>query len=194
MKNNILVGAIIAIVVLIGAYFILPRQVVNTVVERLGAVSTLDGIDSSYTSIGGLKTWFGTLSMTATSVVPCTIPNPFGATSTIVRASHRITTGLLGANSITLSTSSTAQATGSIPALMLSHSIGSNAQDYAMWFPIATTTQSSSNKNSIWDGINSDGSSPILLRPTESLQWRVATITPGTGFFTGSCSAVIHKL
>src|SRR3990167_3552815 len=142
--NNKKVLALIAIVAIIaiGAYFFpTGRTVVERVTEKLGAVSTLDGVDNPYVSICGKKMYYATIPMAATSTRVCSFRNPFNATSSIVSFSAAITTGITGSNYFDLGTTTVANGLGSsTPVLLSKHYVLSGGQDSVSWVPGTAST------------------------------------------------------
>ena len=74
MNKNILIGIAVAIVIAIGGYQFPQVQTVTQNV--LGAVPTLDGVDSPFVSINGARTYYYSQGITATSSVVCIINPP----------------------------------------------------------------------------------------------------------------------
>lgn len=131
--------------------------------------------------------------MAATSSVVCSIQNPASATSTLERFTALINANGIGvAQTVDIATSSTAYAT-STPALAYAASIGTG-EDHVVWTPgIASTT----NPNVLaYDSWASTGESPFIIGPSEYLNMRIATGTPGTfsSYWTGNCTAVFGVL
>jgi hypothetical protein len=185
--NKYAIGLIVVAIIAIGGYF---TPVGKTVVNNLGAVSTLDGVDSPFTSIGGVEVNYVSVPITATSSTICSIPVPENATSTVLYWKVNIVDGILGANSMSLSTSTNGYAT-SAAFLILDRSVASDVGDSFSWQPFASTTSSrlvASNQ--------STGESPYFLLPGERLNLRLATTT-GAGalgdYYDGTCSAGFLK-
>ena len=130
----------------------------------------------------------------ATSTYLCIQPNPwFGTgTSSLVSFMARITRGVLGANTMSLSTTSASGGYGSSsPAFILDRAVASGAQDNIFWNGNSTTTSTR-----ILPGTDvTTGASLSVIGPSEYVSYRVATGTPGT-FATpwaGSCSFTFMK-
>lgn len=194
MNNNKTFVALIVIAIFtIGAYFF-PSG--NTVVERvtekvLGAVSTLDGVDSPYTSIGGVEVNYVSVPITATSSTICSIPVPENATSTVLFFKANIQDGILGANSMSLSTSTNGYATSGA-FFILDRSVASNVGDSFSWQPYASTT----NSRLVTALSQSTGESPFIVLPGERLNLRLATTTAAADladYYDGTCSAGFLK-
>lgn len=193
MKNKTLIVALVAILVIAIGGYVYPQasqQIKETIV---GAVSTLDGVDNPFVSIGGGKYYYYFQPMTATSSTVCSIKNPFNATSTLVNYSIRVNANGLGAQSLNLSTSSTAYASSS-PYFIKEVAIGTGQRD-VVWIGNATTT------NTVLIGTaanNNVGISDNIIGPSNYLNLGVATSTGSAGIFssylTGSCSGIIKKL
>lgn len=147
-----------------------------------------------YWTFGGVKYAYVQVALTATSSIPCQIANPFGAaTTTILSFNQTVTSGIVGTNVFSLSTTSGANGYGSsTPSLTLNHSIGTGAQDYMSWLPgNATTTDSR-----VLPGVlNSTNESTAILGPSQTLVNRISTSTAGTfgTYYSGTCSATFVK-
>lgn len=193
MNKNITITLVVIMVIAIGAYFFpTSKTVVERVSEKVvGAVSTLDGVDSSFTSIGGVEVNYVSVGITATSSTICSIPVPENATSTLLMWKVAITDGILGANNMSLSTGTNSYATSS-NFLILDRAVGSNLGDHFSWLPNASTTVATDRM--VRPLVS--GESPYFLRPGESLNLRLSTTT-GAGalgdYYDGTCSAVFLK-
>jgi hypothetical protein len=191
MTKNIKIILIVIAIIAIGGY-LFPRgnSIVEQAVEKLGAVPTLDGVTSPFVAINGVKDSYVSQGLIATSSTICSIANPRGATTTVLSFSVKITTGILGANNVSLSTSTNSYAT-SAPVWIIDRAIGSNLGDSFMWLPnIATTTS-----GRILPAVLASGENAYFLRPGERLNLRIATTT-GAGalaaYYQGTCSAVFR--
>ena len=203
-NSKIVLGiALVAVVIATGAYFF-PKstdkvsvdKVVALAQERLktlGGVPTLDGVDNPYVTINGNSWYYYQQAMEATSSVPCSIKNPFGATSTAIRYSAVATANGLGSQNITLSTSTTAYAS-STP-YFVKNFVTSAGPFNMLWTPMASTTGSALIGMETSGAI---GNSNIIIGPTEYLNLKIATSTGTAGtfssYFTGVCRATILKL
>lgn len=195
-QNKFLVGAVVvALLFGVANFFKSSTTVVNNPIQA-GAVTTLDGIDSPYVSIGGVKEWHGTQNMTATSTQVCRIKNPFTSTSTVVSFSARFGAGILGANKFSLGTSSAA-AQGfatSTPALMFERTVASLVtRDSFSWTPQLSSATTSL---TILPAIDpASGEIKSILAPGEYLVFAIGSTTAGTvnfAYYTGTCSAIIR--
>lgn len=208
MKNNLIVCGIAVAIVLgfIGIFTPVGRSAIQT----LGAVATLDNVDSSYSSIGGMKEYRVTVPFTATSSVIGSIRNPWNATSTIDFISMN-GNSLIGTNPIYISTSTTGYGS-STPALVAALAMTSNSKFSFVWVKnTATTTAAAATGNSTgnpdvlpgvqWRGTGSNannagiGSSNYILGPAEYLNFAIATSTAGTfgTYMTGSGITVLLR-
>lgn len=188
------VGVVLALVFSVYALNRAGQAVVNQVAPSFGAVPTLDGVDNPYYSIGGVRFFNQNSPVMASSTRLCSIQNPFRATSTISSISVQITgTGISGANTYSISTSTTAYAS-STPVLVLDHTIPANSSNSMVWYPMAST--SNANPARIL-GNSPTGESNIIVYPNEYLNVALATTTGAgalTTYYTGSCKAVWRAL
>lgn len=207
-SKNVVIGVGAVLLVILGVSYLKPAAVnVEVKVPQtetrelpLAAVSTLDGVDTPDVSIGGRKTYQKTIPFTATSSVVCSVKNPFNATSTMASFSAVISRGLLGANTFTLSTSSSAfgsisGTTGygsSSPAFIKDKTVASTLSDSISFRPYATTTTNS--VGYVWDSFPVAGGQNWVIGATDYINLRIATGTPGLGFYGGSCSYNLEKL
>lgn len=164
-----------------------------------GAVSTLDGVDNPYTSIGGLKEFRSRTAMIATSSVVCAYQNPYKATSTPVRFTATVlNNNYLAAQTLYLSTSTSIYAS-TTPALA-SFVVPVGGQRSMVWNTGTTTSAVNGTLPGGYFGTNGTyGYSDVLLGPNDVLTLRISTSTPGVylssdGTFVGSCSTVIQQL
>ena len=202
MTKNTFVALIVITVLTIGAYFFpTGNTVVQKVTERLGAVSTLDGVDSSYVKINGVETAYVSQAINATSTMLCNIQNPYSASSTLLSFSMRVTDGVLGANNVSVSTSSLSYGS-STPVLVLDHVLPSNSTSILAWVPNgATSTRSFTGAfadSRILPSINgTNGGTYNLINSGEFVVARLSTTT-GAGdladYYDGQCSAVFQKI
>ena len=193
MTNSKNLGvAMVALIIAIGAYFFpTGNTVVERVAEKLGAVSTLDGVDSPYVTIAGVSEAYVSRGINATSSILCSIPNPYQSTSTISRISVSILDGILGANAYSVSTSTT-QYGSSTPAIVLNHNVPSNSIDGMAWYPTGSTTV-----GALVPISSATGETNYILKPTEYLNVRLATTTdagPLTDYYDGQCSVEFDKI
>lgn len=153
------------------------------------ATSTFTG---NYWTIGSINYASVQVSMAATSSVPCSIPNPFGAsTSTVLNYYAQATVNGLGSQLTDVSTSSTAVGSSS-PAFVKAYTTTAGPFNL-VWTPGAASTTRTGLIG--YDSFSSTGDSPYLLAPNLNLNFRIATATPGTfsSYLTGTCSATFMQ-
>lgn len=196
MTKNIITYVGIVLAIVLGVFGLSSK---NTVIKQnVGATTSLDQVDSPYYSIGGVRLYSSRQAMSATSTQVCTFNNPFRATSTVVRFSSVITTGILGTNKFTLSTTSTTNLGSygsSSPALVLEHSVAASAVDSMVWVPNYGTSTPGV-LGIAYAGGDGTGAG-ILLGPNEALTYRFSTSTANTAltaYLAGSCSATIQQI
>jgi hypothetical protein len=190
IQEKVIIGvAVVALLLGVVNFFKTPVQEVLNV----GAVSTLDGVDSPYTRIGGVATAYISVGFEATSTRVCKIKNPYTSTSTVLAFSARVSTPLspAAANSFTLSTTSNSGGYGtSTPFLIFNHTVASGAQDTVFWTPQSATSTSPSN---ILPGMNNaDGSQLVSLAPNQYLVWAISTSSVAStmsAYYGGTCTA-----
>ena len=165
----------------------------------VGATSTFpaNAGNFSYRTSAGIDFADIQIPYEATSSIACRIVNPYGAaTTSMLLFIGQNTVGVTGANLFTLSTTSNAQGFGSSTrALINERSVGSLAQDTAVWTPRNTSTTSADAVDRLLQADTNDGVNPFILGPNEALSWRIATGSPGTfaAYYTGTCSASFMK-
>lgn len=190
--NKILVCLGVLLVLVLGVTF--PRNggtVAERIVEKtVGGVSTLDGVDGSYVNINGVQTAYVSQPINATSTMLCNIKNPYTSTSTLLSLSVRVTSGILGANAYSVSTSSTYYGS-STPALVLNHNIPTGSTDSMQWFINSATTSPG-----VLPGVSPTGETFVKVKSGEYVVTRLATTT-GAGalaaYYGGQCSAVFQR-
>lgn len=158
-------------------------------VQPLGAVSTLDGVDNPYVSIGGTRQYFYRQNIAATSSTVCSVKNPFAATSTLLRYTMNVTTnGIAAAQLVDVATSTTALATSS-PAFIKALSVGAGKFS-VIWLPSATSSDATIGNSA------QTGASGVMIGPSEYVNVKIATSTAGTfaTYYKGTCSAVFEAL
>lgn len=203
-KNQKIGIALVAIIIVIGGYYFpTGKTVVERVTERLGAVSTLDGVDNPYTSINGVKQYYYSQPIAATSSVPCSIQNPFNATSTLLNYGITVTangigpgTSLLGGQIIDVSTSTSKNfAAGSYgsssPAFIKAFNAG-GGKFSTFWTVNATTT----NTRVVGMSPTLASSTDVIIKPGEYVNMVISTTSAGTfsSYWTGTCSGVFQQL
>jgi len=205
--QKLLVGALVVLgLALVGNSF----RAINVNVQTpeppftAGAVPSLDGVDTPFVSIAGLKSYYFNVPFTATSSVVCSIKNPYLSTSTVRMFNVRTTSSLAGAaaNIFSVSTTTIVDANNrgygsSTPALVLDHSVaGGGVQDSMVWLPmsIASTSQNRSGLLSAVSYVT--GESYIKISPSDFITVRIATATPSTftSYAQGTCSGIIQAL
>lgn len=158
-----------------------------------GALTGPD-IPSPYLRWGGVARYGAAVNLAASASVPCSIQNPTSATSTLTSFSARINTnGIAADQTFDLATSSTATGTSS-PAFIRAGTITGSKQKDIAWLPgIASTTNAGVIGT---DRFLSTGESPYLVGPSEYVNLKIATGTPGTfaAYYGGNCSATFVPL
>ena len=174
---------VIAIIAIIG-WFVPVGQNGQTIVETLGAVPTLDGVDHPYVTINGVKTYNYSQFMAATSSVVCSVKNPFNATSTLNWYSAIVTSkgNISQIQFVDVSTSTTALASSS-PAFLQVKLGGSLGHIY---YSINATT---TNTRLVGLSKNLASTTDAIVGPSEYVNMKIATGTPGTfgSYWTGTC-------
>lgn len=197
-NKNVIIGAVAILAIIFGIAY-LKQTTVNVAVgnspQSYGATPG-NSVDGKYFSIGGQQFYRTSFPVTATSSVLCSVQNPFPNATTTVLANGtgiNVTAGILGANTFDVSTSSTAYAS-STPAFSRGVSVPSSGTVTYPFNPrYGTTTATTVFQNGGDDGIWQiadvvSPTYPYVLTGTQYLTWRVATATPGTGTFQGTCS------
>lgn len=162
---------------------------VNPVEPTFGAVSTLDGVDSPYKNIAGLKGWEGTRSMVATSSNFCVLKNPLGVAAVIEAVSFNATTNRIGAVSYDVSTSTDGFATSTIIIGRGTLAAAGTADRYSWAGKQATSTVSfiplATSGSLLLEGSPFDqGTTRFVLGASEFINIRLSTST-GTVFASG---------
>lgn len=190
-SKKVLWGIVIVIVLILGVTF--PRG--NSVVKQIvGAVPVLDGIDSPWVSIGGVKQYYYSQSMTATSSVVCSLKNPFGATSTLLRYGVSVTSNGIGvAQTVEVSTSTTngTPTSTSSPAFIKAFAAGAGQFSF-MWNGNSATTSALV----VGGQPYSTGRSDDILGPSDYINFVISSGTPGTfsTYYGGRCTGVLQRL
>ena len=188
--QKILIGLAVVVVLALGVTFPRGKTVVERVVQQLGAVPTLDGVDSPFTSIGGTRTAYITQNLLATSSTICSVRNPF-ATSSLNVISVRITSGILGTNNYSVSTSTNTYAT-STSVLVYDNVVTENLGDTMVWYPNASTTHPR-----VLPSFAFNGESTSVVRPGEYVNVRLSTTTGATdlaAYYKGTCSVEFRQI
>lgn len=184
--------AAVVIIAVLGCFFPRGNSVVQQVQNQvLGNVTSLDGVDNAYVRINGNGYYNYRQNMVATSSVLCSIKNPYQATSTLVDYVAQVTSGsLVQAQTLDVATSSTALASSS-PAFVKEFSLAAGAQASLYWTQAAATTTNARLIGS--DFVN--GVSNAIVGPSEFVNLRIATATPGTfsSYLTGTCRGTFRS-
>ena len=190
------VGIVIALVVGVFAFYrsgnIGPAGQNGQDGNSYGAVPTLDGVDNPFVSIGGVKEYYYSQGMLATSSVVCSIKNPFNATSTLLTYGAIVTSnGIAVTQRIDLSTS-TSQYASSSPAFVKRFDTGTG--QWSLQWTVGTTTNSE--LIGMKHGNLTLGSSDVILSPSDYLNLRISTSSPGSvaSPWIGRCTGVIKRL
>lgn len=163
---------------------------------KLGSVATLDSVDNPYVSIGGVRTYYYSKPMTATSSIVCSVLNPFNATSTLISYSaYARASALTAAELLSLSTSTSAYASSSQNYVLDFSAAAGQGFAFSWTTPIATTSTrviGLTDVNNVQQFLN-------VIKPGEWLNLRIATSSPGangsTGSYTGGlCKGVIQSI
>lgn len=189
MIKNAIAVLVVGAVLIAGLVFGLKLSNVDVPV---GAVVSLDSVDNPYWSIGGVQRYTNTFFIGATSSMPVSVTNPFGATSTLETFNCVVTTNNLGAQQYDLSTSTTIAASSTPPLARFTSVAG--VFNFS-WGAVATTSAASLATNII--GIDpTNGVSNVIIGPTDKLNFRIATSAPGTyvTYNKGTCKVQIRKL
>ncbi len=221
MKNNgktILVAGITALVIASGLVLFLQKPSITTYVDNNGKTQTVgsSGPESpyNYQVVGGVKTYWVSQAINASSSIACAFGNPTnqftanglstttGATSTLTYASMRVDSNGLGSQTIDISTS-TATVLGSganvsyaflgstTPSFIYAATVGTGRSDIIWSNPIATTSTKIIGMN--YNNYDLTGRSVTMVGPNEGVTFRIATGTPGvfaaSSYPTGMCEA-----
>ena len=188
MKLKIIGGVLLGVIVFVVAvvYFTRTKPTITKAIpgtEVFGNEFTLNG-QTTYT--------LNTAIAQATSTI-CGFknPNPRG-TTTIEQAFVNISTGYTGANTIDFGTSTVSSGTSS-PALVKEYSIGSGAKATIQLAKNTATSTTGINSalSGVLPGMTSAGVSNYHLGPDQWFNFKIATGTPGTGGYTGTCWLVV---
>lgn len=196
MKNEKIwkgVTVVIGIIAIVGMFSGAVRNTLPASVQQtLAGVPTLDGVDVPYVSIGGVKQFYYSQPIAATSTTLCSLKNPYNATSTLL--SWHLTS--FGGNGIDvnlnadLATSTTNLGTSTV-ALVKNVTLPTGSAFNVHWLANSATTSVG-----VLKGVNDNGTSNIILGPSEYVNFRTGTATPGTfqTFYKGSCSGIVERL
>lgn len=183
MKNIVVTSVVVSVVVVLAAYFVLPRG--NTVVNNqipdntLGAVPGNE-INGNFFTVGGVERAYVKQNWIATTTRVCMIPNPFRATSTLVSFTARNTNTVAGANSFDISTTTHAGGYGATSSTYI-------LRDFTI--PANSYNQTDGYTN------GSSANLPVVISGRESVRlFRSATSTAGTDNYQGICTAIFQKL
>lgn len=172
------------------------KVAVNPVDVVLGAVSSLDGVDSPFINIAGLKSWQGTRSMVASSSNFCVLKNPLGVAVVIEAISFNMTTNRFGAIGYDVSTSTDGYATSTVLLGRSTLATLGTADRYS-WVPKATSTPAgtpppfaTSGFALVEGGPTDTGSTRFVLGASEYINIRNSTssgTTFASGYSVGTC-------
>lgn len=211
MTNKVKIALAVAIVIAIAGGYLFPKihQIEQVAQDShseqshtdLGAVPTLDGVDSGFAKINGQRTFTWARPMTATSSVICAFKNPYNATSSISALSAESRSNGIGvAHNLYISTSTSAFGS-STPALVSAFPMGTGQWSIEFAKNSATSTNSTAGGGGLGDttllpGRDQTGASLYVLGPSEWITWRIASTTAGTfaAYNAGECSAIVKKI
>ena len=196
------VGAVLAVCLLAGAYlyaggnenkvsgeYPVPPQEISEE-PTLGGANPINPYH--YECNGGVCRKYLYSEMAATSSSFCTLTN-FEDQELIVEALSATTTSrgtLTGNFVVDVSTSSAAYKYGSSSPAFIKGKTWSDQQNSLRWSGTATTTNSSAEGSRLL-GMDQWGHSDTVLRPGESINFRISTSSAGTftSYWTGHCTA-----
>lgn len=193
--NTKIVSVTIGVLLLVGVGIIVgkmsaPSPVVQQPQETppYGAVATLDNVNSPLLCLNGLCTYNFNKPFIGSSTEICIITNPFLATSTILNWSLETTAnGANLAQTVDVSTTTNSVGYGSSTVAIARLTVPTGKSNF-VGGNFSTSTLSTNLLNTA-----SSGASLYFLAPNESLTFRIATATPGTGYLTGTCKAQIVR-
>lgn len=185
---------VVAIIAISGVSVTLGYPHSQTADRSLGSVPTLDGVDSPFMTINGVRTYNYSQPIAATSSVACSIKNPFNATSTLVRYGVNVTTNGIGvAQTLEVSTSTTnnSPTSTSSPAFVKAFPASAGQFSFVWNGNSATTSALTIGSQPYSTGISND-----ILGPSDYINFVISTSTPGTfsPYYKGNCTGVIQKL
>ena len=196
------IGSILtALAVFIAAYNANVQVAVGPVDYVLGAVSTLDGVDSPYINIAGLKGFWGTRSLVASSSNICVLKNPLGVPAVIEEISLNVVTNRTQGVSFDISTSTDGFATSSV--ILARGALAAAATSQYAWTPKSGTTTAATSiplvggGNLLLENSAQDlGSTRFVLGSNEFLNVRLSTTTGGAAplaaYSVGTCGYVLR--
>ncbi len=193
--QKVLIGGVV-LAVLLGVFALVKATNISIPSFQAGAVPTLDGVDSPYVKINGVRTAYVSQGMIATSSTICSIRNPFTGTSTVIALSANISSGIIGTNGISVSTSTNSYAT-STQFFVLDHQIPSQTIDAFSWTPFFYATTSTPRLIGTTQGVNFTGENPVQISGTQFINFRLATSTAAAAlasYYQGQCSVIFEKL
>ncbi len=205
MNLNWIVGILLAgTMAAVGFLFFRPVQLQTIVKQLPGAVSTLDGVDNSFLSIGGKRLWIGTKLVSASSTNVCVMKNPFSATSSIDDIQLHMPTNNHGSISFDVSTSSNGFSTSTGVIGRFTGATAGQLTQYD-WRPMyATTTDETTSGSTLLNGFLLEkgpatvGTSRMILGPTEFVIIRAATSSAGgstwAAYSAGQCGFQFSKI
>lgn len=186
----------VAIVVIIAIVMILSLLRKDSPQVIIGATSTLDGVDFPTISIGGKKSAQKAVTMIATSSALCSVgPSDVGLGTSTARFSFNMSTSSIAKSEyVSLSTSTTRYGSSSIAWLHVTVPAYGSQFGGAFLPNTATGTNSAAGgttgDTSLLPGLTASGTSNYIVLPSEKLNLRIGTATPGTfaTFPQGVCS------
>lgn len=159
-------------------------------------------LDSNYLRYNGIYEYYEQQGMkTGTSSPVCALRPIDRATTTIESFTAKITGEYAGALTYYLATSTSfygpdSNATSTGTSLMLGHTVAASKEDYVAWAPHSNVSTSTAISPHLVISRAPDGSSNLILRPSEWLVWGFATtsVSSTSGGPTGDCSAIFRKI
>jgi len=174
MNNNLATGVLAGVVALLGAY-VFTHQTAPLPVQTQTNLGALSGPDilSPYLSIGGVRSWYGSMDLRVGTTSVCAVQAP-AATTTLVSATARIDTAAGYATAWEIGNATTAFATTTSLGLLGLAASTNGAL-------IATTSVTA-----LKDGI---------VPPNTWINVRLATTTTSASFQpTGRCSVFFREI
>lgn len=200
MNKKIWIAVIVVAIIAVVGWVTPVGKDGQTIVEKLGAISTLDGVDSPFITIAGLKGYEINVPMTATSSLLCSVLNPLNATSSIEYVSASVTArgGMSATSKFVVSTSTSKYATSSTN-LIHDYTTGTGQFNAVMAKNVATSTASPLSSSGVSWGADSAGRSLYVLGPGQYINFLISTTSPGGGgtfssYMTGTCSVGLKKI
>lgn len=190
---------LVAILAFIAAYSGKVEVSVAPVSPVFGAVSTLDGVDSPYINVGGLRGWFGTRSLVASSSNICVLKNPLGVAAVIEEITLNVGTNRTQGVGFDIATSTDGFATSTV--LLGRGALDSAATSRYAWTPktgtttAATSIQLLGGGNLLLENSPQDlGTTRFVLGASEYINVRLSTTTGSalSAYSVGTCGFVLR--